>query len=151
MYYSYTISTLDAYDYQKVEYKNINGQITSMLNKFKQHHYKLFHYWISSKETENTLLSIPIIGKYMFVEKKLNIASWDTNYYKDHYTDFDELFFIKDTDSISELFRDKQLRKNSLKRDIVDIVPVQVEVGDNASIQITTKDRDIIEDVIVKW
>lgn len=151
MYYSYTISTLDAYDYQKVEYKNINGQITSMLNTFKQHHYKLFHYWISSKETENTLLSIPIIGKYMFVEKKLNIASWDTNYYKDHYTDFDELFFIKDTDSISELFRDKQLRKNSLKRDIVDIVPVQVEVGDNASIQITTKDRDIIEDVIVKW
>lgn len=148
MYYSYEVSTLDSYDEQKREYKTINEQITSLLNNFLAHHYSLFHYWVAKKENEETLLSIPIAGKYGFSERSLNIMAWDANYYKDHYTDVDELFFIKDADSISELFRDKILRKASLKRDILDIVPVQVEIGDNASIRITTKDKEIIKAVL---
>lgn len=151
MYYSYEISTLEGYDGSKREYKTIEQDIFTILQMLNGQGYAAYQYWIygSGSKRQNTIMTVPIEGKYLFQEKKLFISKVnDIAYYRDCIVGHDELFFIKKDCSLKEVFKNQSLSKSNFISDLLKMVPIQAEIADSESIKITTQSKDTIRLII---
>lgn len=150
MFFSFELNTLDHYDYKNHEYSTIESDIFHVL-KVLSEKFTLYEYWIykSKKRLENVEMDIPVASKKL-VKKNLYIdKANDLTYYKNSIVAFDQLIGICNGMSLEEAFNNRNLKEKNFMSDLLEIVPVQIEITDSASIKITSAHSKIIRDVVL--
>lgn len=152
MFYTYELSTLDAYDYTNHEYCTIETDIFNVL-KTLVNDFSLYQYWISKsgKGLTDVIIDLPIQSKKSARKKeKVYIGKMnDLIYYKNEIVAFDQLIGISKESNFNETFNNKIFNKENFKCDLLKTVDLQIEITDSASIEITSAHSKIIRDLVL--
>lgn len=149
MYYSFQISTFGKYNNETHEYETIENVIYEVLNLLKNINFTMYQYTISTSNDalESPLITIPLQGKkrFLFGEKKFIICEAnDASFYRDRIVSNDKLFFIEKDKSIDQIFKNKTFTEENFKSDLLNIVPLIVEIYESEEITITSALKEYI-------
>ncbi|MEC5270372.1 hypothetical protein [Heyndrickxia coagulans] len=149
MHYSFQISTFGKYNNEKHEYETIEQVIYEVLSLLKKSNFAMYQYTISisNDALESPLITIPLQGKtrFLFSRKKCIICEAnDASFYRDRVVSNDKLFFIEKDKSIDQIFKDKILTEENFKSDLLNIVPLTVEIYESEEITMTSAVKEQI-------